>query len=309
MIPSATAMASSTAVTLLLLTAGIALFNPSEPPVAALTTEGPSGQVLRRLLPATLLVPFAVGVLRVIAERKGLVGPGAGVLIMVGATFLVGALVVWIVAERIGRLDAERLAATDGLARGEARLGAHRPGAGRDLRGRRAGSLRARERALGGDRGHARAPCARHGVDRDAASGGSGARARALGGRDARGHGVPRPVPLPGARRPEHVGRQQRGAGARRGRRHPGVGRHQRRHHRPGARAARAGGARAHRPRGRRRPRAAGGLRPGRRRGGAPAGRAGGRGGPPRGAPTSSRSPWRAPTRAPASAPWPPRTT
>ena len=66
------------------------------------------GFLVRRLLPAAILVPVVLGWLRLEGERAGLYGTGVGVLLTTSANVLIiSALVLWS-ARLLDRLEAKR---------------------------------------------------------------------------------------------------------------------------------------------------------------------------------------------------------
>ena len=89
------------------------------------------GFLIRRLLPAAVLVPVVLGWLRFEGQRAGLYGTGVGVLLTTTANVLIiAALILWR-ARLFDRLEARRCGA-----RPERKLGQHGGDeAGDDLRG------------------------------------------------------------------------------------------------------------------------------------------------------------------------------
>ncbi len=68
---------------------------PDQGPVSRVTSAGPGGRVVRRLVPAFLVLPFLFGWLRVHGERLGFYDGPFGVAMMVGATSVMGMVLVW----------------------------------------------------------------------------------------------------------------------------------------------------------------------------------------------------------------------
>jgi diguanylate cyclase (GGDEF)-like protein/PAS domain S-box-containing protein len=87
-----TTMALHTALTFIVLTAGILLIQPDCWPAAIMTGEHPGNRVARRLLPAAFLVTLVLGWLRLAGEHAGLFGLEFGL-----ALFAVSNIVVFIV--------------------------------------------------------------------------------------------------------------------------------------------------------------------------------------------------------------------
>ncbi len=121
-IPNATGMAASTAISLLLVCLGIFLIDLDAPHLTALSEEGPRGEVLRRLLPAAVIMPTAVGVLIVRGQRFGAWGTGVGLLLLVLVSAVVTVLGVLTIARRLKRLDDARKSVVSTLADRDRRL-------------------------------------------------------------------------------------------------------------------------------------------------------------------------------------------
>jgi hypothetical protein len=71
-------MALHTAAAFLLLSVGLLAARPDKGVMALLTAEGHGGAVARRLLPAAILVPAVLGLIRLHGERMGFFGTEAG---------------------------------------------------------------------------------------------------------------------------------------------------------------------------------------------------------------------------------------
>jgi two-component system, sensor histidine kinase and response regulator len=77
------------------------------------------GFLVRRLLPAAVIVPIVLGVLRLQGERAGLYGMTFGVALMIAANVLiVSALILWS-ARLLDRMDDKNREAEAGLRRAE----------------------------------------------------------------------------------------------------------------------------------------------------------------------------------------------
>jgi PAS domain S-box-containing protein len=110
-------MALNTATALLLLAAGVLCARPDDGLMAVVTSPGAGGVLARRLLPAVVLVPVAVGWLGWLGQQKGVVNQVTGLSLLVLAIVLVfTALACWIAAS-LDRADRERQRAADELAR------------------------------------------------------------------------------------------------------------------------------------------------------------------------------------------------
>lgn len=92
----ASGMALSTAVTYLILGVGILLASPERGVSALLVDEGPAGVLTRRLLPAALLAPVVLGVIRMLGEGAGFYETEFGVsLFAVSSIVTFVVLVLW----------------------------------------------------------------------------------------------------------------------------------------------------------------------------------------------------------------------
>ncbi|HZW37461.1 MAG TPA: hypothetical protein VFF01_11000, partial [Candidatus Deferrimicrobiaceae bacterium] len=90
-----TPIALNTALTFLLLSVGILFSLRRRGLMAILSSEGPAGEMARRLLPPVFVFPFALGWVRLQAQRMGLFGTEFGVAILVTSTIVILAVVVW----------------------------------------------------------------------------------------------------------------------------------------------------------------------------------------------------------------------
>jgi PAS domain S-box-containing protein len=106
----------------LLLTYAAAFARPDPAIIERLTSERPGALITRRLLPAALLLPLAIGWAELAAESSGVLDSAFGsVLQTVLTMFGLGALVVW-GAQRLDRLDARRDEAEQALRHAYAEL-------------------------------------------------------------------------------------------------------------------------------------------------------------------------------------------
>jgi diguanylate cyclase (GGDEF)-like protein/PAS domain S-box-containing protein len=71
-------------------------------------SDGPGGEALRRVLPFAVLVPVAVGWLRLWGQRHGLYDLGFGVALFVTSTVVILSIVLWHNTGRIDEFDAEQ---------------------------------------------------------------------------------------------------------------------------------------------------------------------------------------------------------
>jgi PAS domain S-box-containing protein len=102
-------MALHTGISFVILAAGL-LFAAPDGLAAVLTRPGPGAQLVRRLLPAALLVPAFIGLVCEAGHRHGLYGAGMDTAIFALATLLsLSALVLW-AAHALNQADATRRA-------------------------------------------------------------------------------------------------------------------------------------------------------------------------------------------------------
>ena len=101
-------MALSTAIAHAVVGLGLLFARPRRGLASLVTAADASGVFLRRMLPATLLVPFALGWLWELSRAEGLVRPGATVSALVVLVVLVFALLALVSARTVRLLDRER---------------------------------------------------------------------------------------------------------------------------------------------------------------------------------------------------------
>jgi PAS domain S-box-containing protein len=114
-------MAVHTAVLLLLLAAGTLTLRPDAGVAALLTSRGVGGSMVRRLLPAAVIVPLAAGVLTLHFESRGIFGFEAAVSVFALSSVIVFVMFVWVNAVRGERSDNLRRAAESALRHSEER--------------------------------------------------------------------------------------------------------------------------------------------------------------------------------------------
>ncbi|WP_119068097.1 sensor histidine kinase [Aggregatilinea lenta] len=104
--------------------AGIGTFlaRPERDPVQFLVKDGSGSVMARRLLPAAILVPFLIGLLRLGGEQIGVIGVEFGLALFTLANVVVFAALIWWNAERLNRLDVERRASDEALQESQTRL-------------------------------------------------------------------------------------------------------------------------------------------------------------------------------------------
>lgn len=101
-------MALHTALTFVVLSVGLLCVRPDRGLMAIVTSDSMSGVVVRRLLPAAILVQITLGWLRLAGQQAGLYGTELGVALMVvSSTVILTVLIAWI-AGLLHRSDIER---------------------------------------------------------------------------------------------------------------------------------------------------------------------------------------------------------
>jgi PAS domain S-box-containing protein len=119
---SYTGMAPAAAFVFVLLAAGLLLSRPDRGLMAVVTSDRPAGTVARRLLPAAVGIPLAIGWLRWFEAPQGASAEALG-LIMVGvASIVLLVMVVLSAIKHLDRVDAGRTLAEAQLQRAEARF-------------------------------------------------------------------------------------------------------------------------------------------------------------------------------------------
>lgn len=108
-------MPMSTALVLLILAAGALLANPVWRPLRYFSSTGPEGQIVRRLLPVTVLVPLLLGVLAAHALQAGLLDTAYMLGALVTMLSVVTSLSVWTFAGSLRRVDRAREEALEQL--------------------------------------------------------------------------------------------------------------------------------------------------------------------------------------------------
>jgi PAS domain S-box-containing protein len=116
------AMALNTALAFLLLAAGVLWSHPERGVAAVFASRTTGGALARRLIPAIILIPFALGWLQLAGQRAGLYDTAGGAaLFVVGIIVVLAAFAAWS-AHSLGRADTERRAAQRALRVGEERF-------------------------------------------------------------------------------------------------------------------------------------------------------------------------------------------
>jgi signal transduction histidine kinase len=106
-VPGVTQMAVPTGIAFVLLSAAVLLARPGEGATRLITSAGPGGLVVRRVLPLSIVAPFAMAVGVIGAERLAVTSAGIGRWLFATLVILFFATVTWRLA---GWLDAADLA-------------------------------------------------------------------------------------------------------------------------------------------------------------------------------------------------------
>jgi signal transduction histidine kinase len=108
-------MALHTALTFVVLSAGLLCLRPDRGLMTIVTSDSAGGVVVRRLLPAAILVQIAVGWLRLTGQQAGLYGTELGVALMVVSNTVVFSVLIAWSASLLHRSDTERRRAEEEL--------------------------------------------------------------------------------------------------------------------------------------------------------------------------------------------------
>lgn len=115
-------MSPQTAITVLLLGAAVPFARPDRGLMRIFTNSGVGGTVIRRLLPAAIIIPVTLGWLRLQGERLGLYDTETGLALFALSTLILfAALILW-VANRLNVTDAGRRQAEESLRESENRF-------------------------------------------------------------------------------------------------------------------------------------------------------------------------------------------
>lgn len=97
------------------LSIGVVCARPRNGMVSLLTSESVGGYMARRMLPAAIILPAALGWLRLVGERAGYLEKSSGVSLLTLATILFFTVLIWRTAISLYHLDSERLTAETAL--------------------------------------------------------------------------------------------------------------------------------------------------------------------------------------------------
>jgi PAS domain S-box-containing protein len=117
-----TGIAPQTAISLGLLAVGILCARPERGVMTILSSDGPGGEMARRLILPTIIIPFVLGLLRTLAQRQGWIDDAFGRPALVLSIIVIFTTLIWwnaTVLERVGR---ERRGAQKALRESEQRF-------------------------------------------------------------------------------------------------------------------------------------------------------------------------------------------
>ena len=115
-------VALHTAAAFLVLSLALMHARPDRGLIRRLTSVGPGGTLLRRLLPAAVLVPFAVGWLGLLGESAGLYRTHFGIALFTTSNIVVFVVLLLWTAHSVEAIDADRRRAEAALRESEQRL-------------------------------------------------------------------------------------------------------------------------------------------------------------------------------------------
>jgi PAS domain S-box-containing protein len=119
---STTRMAIHSSLCFLTLSAGILLTRQEHGLLVVVTSDAAGGVMARRLLPAAIIIPLALGWLTVIGQRTGIHGPEFSVYLIVIWSIISFATLTWWNSGSLYRLDLERRRAEEAMEKGRAQL-------------------------------------------------------------------------------------------------------------------------------------------------------------------------------------------
>jgi signal transduction histidine kinase/CheY-like chemotaxis protein len=114
-LPRVTVIAFQTSTFVLALSIGVVLGIPDRAPVRLLEDPGPAGELMRRILPAVILVPIVLGFVRLWGEQGGLYDLAFGTAIRTLTEIVLLSGLLWWAADAIGRQVHARQVAEDQL--------------------------------------------------------------------------------------------------------------------------------------------------------------------------------------------------
>ena len=115
-------VAVHTAALLIVASVGILWARPDRGPLGILTVEGIGSTMVRRILPLAIILPFAIGWLRMRGEQEGFYGFEFGLALFATSNAIMFAALIWITGVSLNRGDADRKRSEDSLREERARL-------------------------------------------------------------------------------------------------------------------------------------------------------------------------------------------
>lgn len=117
-----TALGLPSAMTFLLLSAGILTARPHRGLMPAILHDSAVGVLARRLLASAVIVPILLGWLHIEAERAGLFGTRYGLALLVTSSLVIFASLIWYTATVVHRAESSRRRAVQDLRESESRF-------------------------------------------------------------------------------------------------------------------------------------------------------------------------------------------
>ena len=114
-LPRVTVIAFQTSTFVLAISIGVVLGVPERAPVRLLADQTAAGELMRRLLPAVIVVPLALGLLRLLGEREGYYDLTFGTAIRTLMEIVLMSALLWWAADTVGRQARARQLAEDQL--------------------------------------------------------------------------------------------------------------------------------------------------------------------------------------------------
>ena len=115
-------MALNSAVAFFVMSLGVLAARPDRGLMRLLASEGAGGTIARRLLPAAILIPIALGALRLIGEREGLYDTEFGISLFVISNVVIFTGLIWWNARLLDAAEAGRIRAAQAVRKSEQRF-------------------------------------------------------------------------------------------------------------------------------------------------------------------------------------------
>ncbi len=108
-VSSFSSIAIHTALSFVLLALGILCARPQQGIMEIVSAKNIGGEILRRLVPIALLIPVALGWLRLWGQQAGLYETAFGVALMAISTTVLLGIIIWWTANRLNHVDLNRI--------------------------------------------------------------------------------------------------------------------------------------------------------------------------------------------------------